>query len=287
MRQPGRRHARYAVPAVSMMMTAMHRHRAPIRTHVGRSVRLGTKMRTALRRQSVLRVLLASTRLEGLRCAVHVWEAVQITTAMHRRHAYRAWLALLPRRATQVLALHARLGSMQQRPPARVRTAQLDRLMRTPTLLHRARAVWLAWLLREAMLANVTRAWLVSTLLRHHLCAPTALQARPTTTCRRIQLAPRVCRACTQSMGMLVSATAALLGVSIHRLAERAWMRARRAWLGRTRVLGRQHARSARVGLRTRTVTHRPTALHAPQVHTPDAARRSATSARPVRWTVT
>ena len=176
---------------------------------------------------------------------------------------------------------------MQQRPPARVRTAQLDRLMRTPTLLHRARAVRLAWLLREAMLANVTRAWLVSTLLRLHLCAPTALQARPTTTCRQIQLAPRVCRACTQSMGMLVSATAALLGVSIHRLAERAWMRARRAWSVRTRVPDRRHAHSARVGPRTRTVTHRPSAQRAQLVHTLDVLSHSATSASRVRWTAT
>jgi hypothetical protein len=268
-------------------MTEMRRHRALIRTRVGRSVRLGIKMRTALRRQTVLRVLLASTRLEGLRCAVHVWEAVQITTAMHRHRAYHAWLALLPRRATQVLAQRAQLGSTPQRPPARVRTAQLDRLMKTLMLLHRARAARLGWLLREAMLANVTLAWLVSMRLRPHLSAPTALQARPITTCRRIRLVPRVCRACTQSMGTLVSVKAVLLGVSIHRLAERAWMRARRAWLGRTRVLGRRHARFARVGLRMRTVTHRRTALRVPQVHTPDAVRRSATSARPVRWTVT
>ena len=188
----------------------------------------------------------------------------------------------------QVLAQRAQLGSMQQHPPLHVRTAQLGRLMRILMLLHRVRAAQLAWLLREAMLANATRAWLVSMRLCLRLSVATAVQARPITTCRRIRLAPRVCRACTQSVGTLANATAVLLGVSIRCLVERAWMRARCVQtLGRTRVLGRQHARSARVGLRTRTVTHPPTALHAPQVHTPDAARRSATSARPVRWTVT
>ena len=222
MQQPDHRHARCAVPAVSMTMTEMRRHRALIRTHVGRFVRLGIKMRTASRRQSVLHVLLASTQLEDLRCAVHVCEAVQITTAMHRRRAYRAWLALLPRRVMQVLAQRAQLGSMQQHPPLHVRTAQLGRLMRILMLLHRVRAAQLALQQQKGMLANATRAWLVSMRLCLRLSAATAVQARPITTCRRIRLAPRVCRACTQSVGTLASATAVLLVVSIRRLVERA-----------------------------------------------------------------
>jgi hypothetical protein len=47
-------------------------------------------------------------------------------------------------------------------------------------------------------------------------------------------------------MGTLVSVKAALLGVSIHRLVERAWMRAIYVQtLAHTRLLGRRHARFA------------------------------------------
>jgi hypothetical protein len=187
----------------------------------------------------------------------------------------------------QVLAQRAQLGSMQQHPPLHVRTAQLGRLMRILMLLHRVRAAQLAWLLREAMLANATRAWLVSMRLCLRLSAATAVQARPITTCRRIRLAPRVCRACTQSVGTLASATTVLLVVSIRRLVERAWMRARRAWSGRSRVLGRRRARSAPAGLLMRIVTHQQSARLVLLARTLDAARRSATSARPVRLTVT
>ena len=156
----------------------------------------------------------------------------------------------------QVLAQRAQLVSMQQQTPLHVRTAQLGRLMRILMLLHRVRAAQLALQQQKGMLANATRAWLVSMRLCLRLSVATAVQARPITTCRRIRLAPRVCRACTQSVGTLASATSVLLGVSIRCLVERAWMRAPCVQTpALMRVLGRRHARSAPVGPLTKTWT--------------------------------
>ena len=56
---------------------------------------------------------------------------------------------------------------------------------------------------------------------------------------------------------------------------------------GRSRVLGRRRAHSAPAGLLMRIVTHQQSARLVLLARILDAARRSATSARPVRLTVT
>ena len=287
MRRTGRQHARCAVPVVSTTMIVIHRRRARTRTRAARSVKLAIRMRTASKRQRARRVLQVSTLLGAPRCAVHAQKAPQIMTPMPRHRAYRAWLGLLRRRATLEHARIALLDSTHQHPLRCVQTAQLGRLMMTWILPRLVRAVRLASLLRTAMLVNATLAWLASTRLRLLLSAPTALQGRPTTTCRQLPRASGVDKDSMQWSAMLASATAALLVVSIHHRAARAWMRVSLAWLGHSRALGRQRARSARAGLLMRTAIHRQSALRVLRARIPGVARRSAMSARLARWTVT
>ena len=64
-------------------------------------------------------------------------------------------------------------------------------------------------------------------------------------------------------------------------------MRAKLAWSGHSRVLGRRRAHSAPAGLLMRTVTHQQSAHHVLLARILDAASHSATSARPARLTVT
>ena len=122
----------------------------------------------------------------------------------------------------QVLAQRAQLGSMQQHPPLHVRTAQLGRLMRILMLLHRVRAAQLALQQQKGMRENATCARLVSMRLCLRLSVATALREQRITTCSPVVHAQLVCQGCTQQVGMLASATAVLLVVSIRRLVERA-----------------------------------------------------------------